>query len=77
MKVHVKLYANLREYSPVSEGGFDLELPSGSSMKALVEALKIPPSVGLVMLVNGRRAFPDILLAPEDIVTLFPPMEGG
>jgi molybdopterin converting factor small subunit len=77
MKVHVRLYANLRQYSPRSEGSFDLNLPFGSAMKNLTEALDIPPSVGLVMLVNGRRATAETRLAPLDTVTLFPPMEGG
>ena len=77
MNVHVSLFANLRDYSPGEEGSFDLRLDSGATIADLMAALHIPPVVQAVVLVNGRRAEPTSPLAPEDAVTLFPPMEGG
>jgi molybdopterin converting factor small subunit len=77
MKVHVSLFANLRDYSPAGEGSFELGLAAGATVADLVAALHIPPKVQAVVLVNGRRAEPATSLAPEDAVTLFPPMEGG
>jgi molybdopterin converting factor small subunit len=77
MNVHVSLFANLRDYSPGEEGSFDLRLDSGATIADLMAALHIPPVVQAVVLVNGRRAEPTCPLAPEDGVTLFPPMEGG
>jgi sulfur-carrier protein len=77
MSVHVSLFANLRDYSPGSEGHFDLRLASGASIADLVAALHIPPVVQMVILINGRRADLDTVLNAGDSVTLFPPMEGG
>jgi molybdopterin converting factor small subunit len=77
MNVHVSLFANLRDYSPGGEGSFDLRLSVGATVADLVAALHISPLVQIVILVNGRRAEPATPLAPEDAVTLFPPMEGG
>jgi molybdopterin converting factor small subunit len=77
MKVHVSLFANLRDYSPVGRGSFDLDLDEGATVADLAAALHIPPAVEAVVLVNGRRAEPATPLGPQDAVTLFPPMEGG
>jgi molybdopterin converting factor small subunit len=77
MKVRVSLFANLRAYSPNSEGSFDLDLTSGATVADLLEKLRIPPTVQTVILINGRRAEAASLLALSDEVTLFPPMEGG
>jgi molybdopterin synthase sulfur carrier subunit len=77
MKVHVSLFANLRDYAPGGEGNFDLTLAAGATVADLFAALNVPPQVHAVVLVNGRRAEPGTPLAPEDTVTLFPPMEGG
>jgi len=77
MKVHVNLYANLKKFSPVGAGSFDLDLPAHATVQHLVEQLRIPPAVRAVTLVNGRRAAADTCLSENDQVTLFPPMEGG
>jgi len=77
MKVMVNLYANLRQYSPAKEASFALKLACGSTVSNLINTLKIPPRVKMVMLINGRQAGINTHLSPEDKVTLFPPMEGG
>jgi molybdopterin synthase sulfur carrier subunit len=77
MKVQVNLFANLRDYAPDGEGSFDLALADGATVTDLLAVLKVPPQVQAVVLVNGRRSEPSTPLAPEDTVTLFPPMEGG
>jgi molybdopterin converting factor small subunit len=77
MKIQVNLFANLCDYAPGGEGRFDLGLASGATVADLVATLHIPPEVQAVVLVNGRRAEPTTPLVTEDIVTLFPPMEGG
>ncbi|MFO7707324.1 MAG: MoaD/ThiS family protein [Desulfobacterales bacterium] len=77
MKVQVNTFANLRDYAPDGRGPVDLALPSGATVADLLAALRIPPAVQAVMLVNGRRADAATPLNNGDIVTLFPPMEGG
>ena len=77
MKVQVNAFANLRGYAPGGRGPGDLSLPDGATAADLLDALRIPPTVQAVMLVNGRRAEAATLLHDGDDVTLFPPMEGG
>ena len=77
MQVHVDTYANLRQYSPADQGSFDLTLESGATVSCIVDALNIPRSVKIVILVNGRHAEVDTKLKSADKITLFPPMEGG
>jgi molybdopterin converting factor small subunit len=77
MKVQVNMYANLRKYSPANEASFTLQLACGSTVGNLINTLKIPQSVKMVILINGRRADANTHLSPEDKIILFPPMEGG
>ena len=77
MKVQVALYANLRHFAPGGKGRFDLNLASGATVKTLVDTLKIPAIIKMVILKNGRLADSDTQLSAEDAVTIFPPMEGG
>ena len=77
MIVQVSLFANLRQYAPEGENVFKLELGPGATAGRLVETLKIPSTVNLVILVNGRQANEETSLADGDSVTLFPPIAGG
>jgi sulfur carrier protein ThiS len=77
MKVHVNVYANLRQYSPAGVGSFTLNMASGSTIKNLIAALNIARNVKMVILVNGRRADAETHLSPEDKITLYQPIEGG
>jgi molybdopterin converting factor small subunit len=77
MKVQVNMYANLRQYSPANETSFTLKLACGSTVGKLINTLKIPQNIKMVILINGRRADADTPLSPEDKIILFPPMEGG
>ncbi|MCU0559585.1 MAG: MoaD/ThiS family protein [Desulfobacterales bacterium] len=77
MKITVNLFANLRDYAPAGQRPAEVSLPGGATAADLLSALRIPPAVQAVLLVNGRRAEAAALLADGDEVTLFPPMEGG
>lgn len=77
MKVQVSMYANLKQYAPGGEGSFRLNMASGSTLKNLIDKLKIPRSINMVILINGRHADAETHLSPEDKITLFPPVEGG
>lgn len=77
MKVHVSLFANLRDYAPSGQGRSELPLADGASVADLLAALRVPAAVEAVILVNGRRADAAAPLHDGDEVTLFPPMEGG
>lgn len=77
MNVRVHTFAHLRTYLPSGQGPADLTLADGSTVADLFAALRIPATVEVVMIVNGRRADAATRLNKGDEVTLFPPMEGG
>jgi len=66
MKVEVRLFATLQPY-----------LPAGATVRDVVESLKIPGELACLIVVNGRDADPDQVLAPGDELAMFPPLAGG
>ena len=74
--VTIKLFSTLRQYT---RGGKEFSLPWHTNMQAqeVLNILKIPDTVELVILVNGQYSESDKKLSPNDIVVLFPPMAGG
>jgi molybdopterin converting factor small subunit len=77
MRVTVRAFANLRDHAPGRRERFDLELAEGATVAEVLAAMRLPPAVQTVLLVNGRRAEAGTGLSDGDEVTLFPPMEGG
>jgi molybdopterin converting factor small subunit len=77
MRVTVRAFANLRDFAPLGTGSAELSLAEGASVADLLAALRVPPAVQTVLLINGRRAVAATRLNDGDEVTLFPPMEGG
>jgi molybdopterin converting factor small subunit len=77
MKIQISLYANLRQYAPGNAESFELELATGATVKTLIDRLKMPQTLKMVILINGRKADADTRLAEEDKITIFPPIEGG
>jgi sulfur-carrier protein len=79
VKVEVQLFATLQPYLPpaaVGDHAF-LELPDGSTVAQVQAALHIPDDFACLTVVNGRDAAPDQVLAPGDVVAMFPPLAGG
>jgi len=77
MRVTVRAFANLRDHAPLVTGSAELPLAEGACVADLLAALRVPPTVQTVLLINGRRAVAATQLNDGDEVTLFPPMEGG
>jgi sulfur carrier protein ThiS len=77
MEVAVKLFNQLRTYSPDRRFVFSIQLPRGASVGDLLEELDIPSTVARSMLLNGRRIDEKALLSPGDEVVLMSPIEGG
>jgi molybdopterin converting factor small subunit len=77
MKIQISMYATLKQYAPGGQGNFELNLASEATVKTLIERLKIPQTVGKVILINGRLANDTTRLADADKITIFPPIEGG
>ncbi len=81
MELTVRLYALYRERAGTRN--FSLELPEGSTVSDLTDAVRLryprlaPPEVKIVVAVNADYAEPEDLLGPGDDVCLIPPVSGG
>ena len=79
MNVEVKLFANFREFLPPGAKGYSvfLDVEEGTTIRQILEMLKIPESIPMITLVNGiHQKFEDPMQA-NDILSLFPPVAGG
>ena len=80
MHIEVKLFANLRKNLPPGSTGSKtkLTLTDGTTIKMLIDQLKIPVELAQMVLVNGEqtREF-DRPLNEGDTVSIFPPVAGG
>lgn len=79
MKVEVQLFATLGAYLP--EGtpgdGVTLTMPDGTTVAGVMGSLGIPPDLPCLIVVNGRDAAPEQVLADGDCLVMFPPLAGG
>jgi molybdopterin synthase sulfur carrier subunit len=79
MKVEVRLFALLERYLPAHANGdaASLDVPLGTTVRDVVELLEIPSDLSCLTVINGRDAPPEQLLAPGDVLSMFPPLAGG
>ncbi len=77
MRIHVKVFAGLRDHAPGGKSPFDLDLPDGSRVADVLGRLEIPPDKPKIVLVNGRHTDLERVLADGDELSLFPPVAGG
>ncbi len=81
MKIHVKYFASIREWTGVKEE--EIEIPENATANQLREAVQKKHSAldmqeGLILAaVNGSFVEPSRVLKPGDEVALFPPVSGG
>ena len=77
MQIHVKLYSDLKQYTPGEMGQLDLTLPPGANLGSVFERLAIPQDRNHIALINGRRAFRESVLSQGDTLVVFPQICGG
>lgn len=77
MKVEVRLFASLSEYSPQGTGAAEMELPEETTVGDLLGRLGVPADMAKVIFVNGVHASHDKRLRQGDRVRIFPPVAGG
>ncbi len=81
MRIHVRLFASLREAA--GEDTFTLDVPEGTTVRDLVRRVheRFPQTEGIAgaiyAAVNNRYVNPDTPLKEGDEVALFPPVSGG
>jgi sulfur-carrier protein len=80
MKIELKLYASLGKYMPQAQlektQGY-IEIGEGTTIKALLENLKVPLETVKLIFVNGVHAKDDDVLKEGDRLGVFPPVAGG
>jgi molybdopterin synthase sulfur carrier subunit len=80
MKIELKLYASLGRYMPQAllekKQGY-LEVGEGTTIKALLENLKVPLETVKLIFVNGVHSKDDEVLKDGDRLGVFPPVAGG
>lgn len=79
MKIEVQLFATLAQYQPAvdASGRSVIDVPGGATVVDVLRALAVPDGLPKIILVNGHEADDSAHLAPNDVVTVFPPLAGG
>jgi molybdopterin converting factor small subunit len=84
MQVQLRLFASLRDRLPDTKRGQGaVEIQEGASLLDLIEHLEIPDRQAQMVLVNGEQAprraeaRAALVLAEDDVVSIFPPLAGG
>ncbi len=77
--VTVKLFADLRCLLPKSaaDGAAAIEAGGGATVREVLAGLGVDLEKELVILVNSARAEKDAPLKENDVLAVFPPIEGG
>jgi len=79
MKIEVNLYATLKRYLENGTGGKPsvLEISEDTSVKDIIQKLKISGDSVKLIFINGVHAEKDTTLKDGDRLGLFPPVGGG
>ena len=77
MLIKVKGYANMKKYTAHLSSEGNLEVPEGATVDDVFRKLKVPSALKMIIIVNGRHKPGDYILQTGDMVTFFPPLEGG
>ena len=84
MRIHVRLFANLRDRFPsIDRGRGEVELGEGSTLADLIERLEIPDPLAQMVLIDGlqeprsREERAKRVLEDGQTVSIFPPVAGG
>jgi molybdopterin synthase sulfur carrier subunit len=79
MRVHVKLFATLRQHVPNAVAGlpFEVDLAEEATVADLIHHLSLPAEEVKIVYVNARAQADDWRLGPGDEIGIFPPIGGG
>ena len=80
MHITVNIYAYLRYYLPDAEKFIqekEWDVPEGSTIKDVVERLKLPKGIRLTVLLNNNSVDQMTSLKEGDIIHILPLMGGG
>ena len=75
--VRVKAYAELQGYNPEKGEEFTQEVREGSTIKRLMESLRLPEHRVMLILKNEKKAKEEDSLSDGDSVFFYPVIGGG
>lgn len=82
-KATLKLYASLGKYLPAGavDNKASIEVDSSSSLSSIIDGLNLPPRLVHLVLINGVYIEPQDretrILAPGEVLAIWPPVAGG
>ncbi len=77
MEIEVRGYASMGTYTSHLSREKRFDVPEGSTIGDLFRLLGVPQDLKKVVIVNGHHQTEAYVLAPDDVVVFFPPLEGG
>ncbi len=80
MKIQLRLFASLAVYLPDQRKDSPsclAEVEEGTTIKSLLESLKVPPELPKIIFLNGVHADETAVLKDGDRLGVFPPLAGG
>ncbi len=79
MEIEVRLYAEMRRYSPGHTQGYSdrLRIRPGATVAEAMDTLGIPEDLPAVIFVNGGSAERNTVLKAEDVLVVISPVQGG
>lgn len=80
MQVELRLLAGIKGFLGEEDrerGRSSFDVDDGETVAGLMEHAGIDKARTVVVLVNGRHAGPDRMLANGDVIAVFPPVAGG
>jgi molybdopterin synthase sulfur carrier subunit len=80
MKIQLRLFASLAGYLPEQKSStFSnlFEIEEGTTIKSLLEDLKVPVKLPKIIFLNGIHADETSVLKEGDRLGIFPPLAGG
>lgn len=83
MEITFKLFATLTNYLPANrvDNAVRLQVASGSTVQQVIDQFNLPEKLTHLVLVNGVYVDPadrvSKVLAPDDVLAIWPPIAGG
>jgi molybdopterin converting factor small subunit len=79
MEVEVKLFAIFQDYLPQRSGPYSckLRVESEAQVEDVLNYLNLPKGMAKILLLNGIQCKPESKLREGDVLSIFPPLEGG
>ncbi len=77
MQITIKLYGNLKKYSPQKKEMAQIEIESGTTVRALLARLGVPDSNVWMCAVNDQVVADSTALREGDVLEVFEPVGGG